>query len=80
LKNVYFDVASDVIATSPRSVLDLVAKRLRQVGMKHVLFGSDWSPGSSNEEPGLAWRSFLRLPLTEEEFRTVANNVAPYLK
>ena len=80
MKNVYFDVASDVIATSPRSVLDIVAKRLRQVGMKHVLFGSDWSPGSSNEEPGLAWRSFLRLPLTEEEFRTVANNVAPYLK
>jgi len=80
MKNVYFDVASDVIATSPQSVLDIVAKRLRQVGMDHVLFGSDWSPGSSNEDPGLAWRSFRRLPLTEAEFRTVANNVAPWLR
>lgn len=80
MKNVYFDVASDAIATSPQPVLDIVAKRLRQVGMNHVLFGSDWSPGSSNEEPGLAWRSFRRLALSETEFRTVANNVAPYLK
>jgi predicted TIM-barrel fold metal-dependent hydrolase len=80
MKNVYFDVASDVIATSPQSILDIVTRRLRQVGMSHVLFGSDWSPGSGNEEPGLAWRSFRRLPLTEAEFRTVANNVAPYLK
>lgn len=80
MKNVYFDVASDVIATSPQPVLDIVAKRLRQVGMNHVLFGSDWSLGSSNEEPGLAWRSFRRLALSETEFRTVANNVAPYLK
>lgn len=80
MKNVYFDVASDAIATSPQPVLDIVAKRLRQVGMNHVLFGSDWSPGSSNEEPGLAWRSFRRLAFSETEFRTVANNVAPYLK
>ncbi|MFL6466461.1 MAG: amidohydrolase family protein, partial [Pyrinomonadaceae bacterium] len=76
MKNVYFDVASDAIANSPDDVLQLVAKRLRQVGMKRVLFGSDWSPGSTNEDPGLAWRSFRRLPFTETEFRTVANNVA----
>jgi len=80
MKNVYFDVASDAVASSPDAVLEQVAKRLRQVGMKRVLFGSDWSPGSTNEEPGLAWRSFRRLPLTEAEFRIVANNMAPYLK
>ena len=80
MKNVYFDVASDAVASSPDTVLEQVAKRLRQVGMKRVLFGSDWSPGSTNEEPGLAWRSFRRLPLTEAEFRIVANNVAPYLR
>jgi predicted TIM-barrel fold metal-dependent hydrolase len=80
MKNVYFDVASDVIESSPPSVLEIVAKRLRQVGMKKVLFGSDWSPGSQNESPQKAWQSFRRLPLTEEEFTTVANNVAPYFK
>ena len=79
MKNVWFDVASDAIATTPQATLDLIAKRLRQVGMKHILFGSDWAPGKSNESPAQAWQSFRRLPLTEEEFRTVATNVAPYL-
>jgi predicted TIM-barrel fold metal-dependent hydrolase len=73
-------VASDVVAGSPKSVLEIVARRLRQVGMSHVLFGSDWVPGKSNEAPGTAWQSFRRLPLTEDEFRAVAANAAPYLK
>ena len=80
MKNVYFDVASDVIESSPPSLLELVARRLRQVGMKKVLFASDWSPGSQNENPQKAWQSFRRLPLREEEFRTVASNVAPYFR
>lgn len=80
MKNVYVDVASMVIATTPKNTLDLVAKRLRQVGMDKVLFASDRAPGGGNETPGAAWSSFLRLPLTDAEFRTVAANVAPYLK
>jgi predicted TIM-barrel fold metal-dependent hydrolase len=80
MKNVYFDVASDAIATTPTVTLALIAKRLRQVGMKHVLFGSDWAPGKSNESPAQAWESFRRLPLTQTEFRTVATNLAPYLR
>jgi predicted TIM-barrel fold metal-dependent hydrolase/ketosteroid isomerase-like protein len=78
LKNVYFDVASMVTANTPSATLDLVTKRLRQVGMKKVLFGSDWVPGrTSNESPQQAWASFRRLPLTDAEFKTVASNVFP---
>ena len=78
LKNVYFDVASMVIANTPPATLGLVTKRLRQVGMKKVLFGSDWVPGrSSNESPQQAWASFRRLPLTDAEFKIVASNAFP---
>jgi predicted TIM-barrel fold metal-dependent hydrolase len=81
LRNVYFDVASMVVAGTPPKTLELVAKRLRQVGMKKVLFGSDWVPGrSSNESPQQAWASFRRLPLTEAEFRVVAANTAVHMR
>ena len=62
MKNVWFDVASDAIATTPQATLDLIAKRLRQVGMKHILFGSDWAPGKSNESPAQAWPSSAVCP------------------
>ncbi|HEX2569388.1 MAG TPA: amidohydrolase family protein [Polyangia bacterium] len=77
---VYFDVASMVLRDTPPKTLELVARRLRQVGMKHVLFASDWVPGSTKDTPSVAWEAFRRLPLSEDEFRTVAGNVAPYLR
>lgn len=80
MKNVYVDVASDVIRNTPPETLELVAKRLRQFGLRHVLFASDRSPGFGNESPKDAWESFRLLPLTEKEFRTVAENVAPYMR
>jgi predicted TIM-barrel fold metal-dependent hydrolase len=80
MKNVYVDVASDVIRNTPPETLELVAKRLRQFGLRRVLFGSDRSPGFGNDSPKDAWEAFRRLPLTEKEFRTVAENVAPYMR
>jgi predicted TIM-barrel fold metal-dependent hydrolase len=80
MKNVYVDVAGDVIRNTPPETLELVAKRLRQFGLQRVLFASDRSPGFGNESPKDAWESFRRLPLSEKEFRTVAENVAPYMR
>ncbi len=80
MKNVYVDVASNVIANTPPESLELVAKRLRQFGLRRVLFASDRSPESENETQKDAWNSFRRLPLTEQEFKTVAENVAPYMR
>jgi predicted TIM-barrel fold metal-dependent hydrolase len=79
MKNVYFDVAGIILGGTPPRTLDLVAKRLRQLGMLRILFGSDRA-GTFNVPPGQAWAAFRRLPLTEEEFRTVAENLAPYLR
>ncbi|HZB46618.1 MAG TPA: amidohydrolase family protein [Pyrinomonadaceae bacterium] len=80
MKNVFVDVASMVTSNTPPETLTLVARRLRQVGLRRVLFASDRSPGFGNESPKDAWAAFRRLPLTEKEFRTVAENVAPYMR
>jgi hypothetical protein len=74
------DVASMVTSNTSPETLTLVAKRLRQFGLQRVLFASDRSPGFGNESPKDAWAAFSRLPLTEKEFRTVAENVAPYMR
>jgi predicted TIM-barrel fold metal-dependent hydrolase/ketosteroid isomerase-like protein len=79
MANVYFDVAGMVLRDTPPKTLALVARRLRQLGMRRVLFGSDRA-GTFNVPPGDAWAAFRRLPLTDEEFRTVAGNLAPYLR
>jgi hypothetical protein len=44
-----------------------------------VLYGSDAATGD-NLRPREGWAAFRRLPLTNEEFRTIATNVAPYLR
>jgi predicted TIM-barrel fold metal-dependent hydrolase len=80
MKNVYTDVASMMTQNTSADVIELVAKRLRQFGLSHVLFGSDYAPGGTNETPKIAWQSFQRLPFTNGEFKTVAGNVAPYLQ
>jgi predicted TIM-barrel fold metal-dependent hydrolase len=80
MKNVFVDVASNVVAGSSREEMELVAKRLRQFGLDHVLFGSDRIPTLLNEDPRTAWLSFRRLPLTDDEFSIIARNVAPYLR
>jgi predicted TIM-barrel fold metal-dependent hydrolase len=80
MKNVFVDVASNVVAGSSREELELIARRLRQFGFDRVLFGSDRLPTLAGDDPRTAWLSFRRLPLTDDEFRIVARNVAPYLR
>jgi predicted TIM-barrel fold metal-dependent hydrolase len=54
-------------------------KRIRQVGVDRVLFGSD-AAVKPNLAPREAWEAFRKLPLTEVEFERIARNVAPYLR
>ncbi len=56
----------------------LVAKRIRQVGVERVLFGTDAAIGDNL--PRESWAAFRRLPLTDAEFRKIAGNEAPYLR
>jgi predicted TIM-barrel fold metal-dependent hydrolase len=78
-RRLWFDVASCVnLEISPDNAA-LVVKRIRQVGVKRILYGSDTAVGR-NLPPRENWAAFRRLPLTEAEFNQIAKNVAPYLR
>jgi predicted TIM-barrel fold metal-dependent hydrolase len=52
---------------------------IRQLGIDRVLFGSDATTATAT--PGDAWLALRKLlPLTDDEFRTIAANVPPYLR
>jgi predicted TIM-barrel fold metal-dependent hydrolase len=78
MKNVYFDMATVVTERQSPETLQLIARRLRQIGLKRILFGAD-TPTIAHDPPILAWATLRRrLPLTDEELRIIAMNVAPY--
>ena len=75
-KNLYFDVAT-VADQQPADVLKTFARRIRQVGLHRVLFGTDLGPPL----PRQSWLIFrTTVPLTDDEFKTIAGNVAPYFR
>jgi predicted TIM-barrel fold metal-dependent hydrolase len=75
-KNLYFDVAT-VADGQSEETLQVFAQRIRQVGLDRVLYGTDSAPPTARQ----SWRNFrTTVPLTEEEIRTIAGNVAPYLR
>jgi predicted TIM-barrel fold metal-dependent hydrolase len=75
-KNLWFDVASLANGVSPDQAA-LLVKRIRQVGVERVLYGSDSAQGG-NLRPREAWAAFRRLPLTPDELARIATNLAPY--
>lgn len=78
-KNLWFDVTSVVDQNISAANAALVVRRIRQVGVERVLYGTDAAQGA-NLRPRESWAAFRRLPLTETEFATIARNVAPYLR
>lgn len=75
----WFDVAGVVDRNITPEQAALMVKRIRQVGVDRILYGSDAAAGP-NLRPREAWAAFRRLPLTEREFEKIATNVAPYLR
>ena len=78
-RNLWFDVTSCVDPNISTANAALVSKRIRQIGVKRILYGSDAAVGD-NLRPRESWAAFRRLPLTEAEFKQIARNVAPYLR
>ncbi|HEX8173316.1 MAG TPA: amidohydrolase family protein [Thermoanaerobaculia bacterium] len=75
-KHLYFDVATVADGQKPE-VLAKFAERIRQVGLDRVFFGTDLGP----PEPRQSWLTFrTTVPLTDQEFRTIAANIAPYFR
>jgi predicted TIM-barrel fold metal-dependent hydrolase len=56
-----------------------IAARMRHVGMDRFVFGSDF-PVMEGSLAQLWPRYTAEMPLTAEEFRTIANNVLPFAR
>jgi predicted TIM-barrel fold metal-dependent hydrolase len=79
MRGVYFDVATNVTEETTSAEAALVAKRIRQVGARRVLYGSDLTPPGGSIRAG--WEIFRRrVPLTAEEMRTIAGNVTRFAR
>ena len=79
-RHLYFDVTTSVTANTSAEDAALIAKRLRQIGLQRILYGSDLGI-SGNPPPRQAWGAFRgMLPLTDQELRTIAENVASYMR
>lgn len=80
-RNLWFDVTTVAVPGNSAETSALLVKRIRQIGVKRILYGSDAAVGSNpNLLPREAWAAFSRLELTKKEIKTIANNVAPYLR
>lgn len=76
MKHVYFDACGIAIPGMWEAKGNLIVKRIRQIGIDRILYGSDAATADNLPKDALArWH---RLPLTKEEFHRIENNVAPY--
>lgn len=78
-RGLIFDVTTVASEDASAEECALVARRLREIGLDRIVFGSDMHIG---DNPALApsWELFERkIPLTSAEFRRIASNQAPYI-
>lgn len=79
-RNLYFDITTNVIARSSADDAEFVTARIRQIGLQRILYGSDMAIGG-NATAQEGWKALrMKLALTETEFKTIADNVAPYMR
>lgn len=77
--NLYFDVTTIVTEDSTPADAALVAQRIRQVGPRRVLYGSDLTPPGGRIRRG--WEIFRsKVPLTEAELRQIAGNRTRFVR
>lgn len=74
MRLVYFDVSGVAGLGEWRARSADIAKRIRQLGVDRVMYGSDGAVEGNT--PATAWANFRQLPLSDVEFRTIATNSA----
>jgi predicted TIM-barrel fold metal-dependent hydrolase len=78
-RNLYFDVAT-AADLQKHPELQLLARRIRQIGPSRILYASDSAFGG-NRPPDEEWGTFRGMvPLTDAEFAIIRDNIAPYLR
>lgn len=79
VKNLYFDLAGVVTEDATPEVGALVATRIREVGPRHILYGSDTLPPGGTIRAG--WEIFrTKVPLTPGELQTVMTNRLSFVR
>lgn len=73
----YFDVSGIVGLEIPETA-NLMALRIRQVGVARILYGTDGSADRLASRKG--WTALRQLPLSDEEFGVIADNVVTYMR
>jgi uncharacterized protein len=76
-RQLWFDVSGVVRPAMTEQQAMLIAKRIRELGIQRILYGTD---GLGIDSARQGWAAFSKLPLTAAECLTVANNVAPYMR
>lgn len=78
-QKLWFDVASNAHPRNSAEASELMVKFIRRIGVKRILYGSDAATGN-NLRPRESWAAFRQLRLSDKEFKTIAENVAPYFR
>jgi predicted TIM-barrel fold metal-dependent hydrolase len=79
VRNLYVDPSANVTADITPADAALITRRMRNFGLRRILYGSDLNaPGGSI---AAGWEVFrTQLPLTKAELRTIANNRPRFLR
>jgi uncharacterized protein len=78
-RRLWFDVATVVDTGISPVQAALVARRIRQVGVERILYGTD-AAIRDNLRPRQSWATFRSLSLTDDEIARIADNLAPYFR
>ncbi len=79
VQHLYFDTALITSADDTPERKSWLAQRIRDIGVKHVLYGSDGGD-PTDPPPKIQVQTFHSLPLTPAEFAAIEKNIAPYLR
>ena len=79
VRNLWFDLTSNANPANSPERSALLAKQIRAIGVKRVLYGTDVTIGPFLS-PRDSWAEVCRLDLTDKEIKTIAKNKAPYLR
>jgi uncharacterized protein len=77
--NLWFDLTTIVHPEDKPERWAMVLKRIRQIGVKRIVYGSD-APLGGNLKPRESWAAIPKVGLTPDELKTIASNRAPYFK
>lgn len=80
-RHLYFDLSVGSFKNLKPDQARLIAESVRKIGLEHVLYASDELPGDHHAPTGEHWADIRgNLPLTDEEFGAIADNIAPHMQ